>query len=100
MPRPKPADPWVNMPLRLTPAQKATLTKLAEADGITVSDVVRRMIDTAQPGRLFPQGPTLPPQRRDRVIDARPPNPVVSSLDIPFGPQPTKPGARLKKDRK
>lgn len=45
MPRPKPAEPWVNIVVRLTPDQAAAMRLWAKHNGQTVSGAFRSMAD-------------------------------------------------------
>ena len=46
MPRPKPSEPWINIALRLTPAQAAKVQQAADNAGCSRTDALRHMIDS------------------------------------------------------
>lgn len=50
MPRPKPSEPWVQVALRLTPAQAAKVQTLVDnSGGFSFSGAIRHMIECYEP---------------------------------------------------
>jgi hypothetical protein len=86
MPRPKPSEPWVNIALRLTPAQAERVRARAKNRGLSVTDAIREIIDQST-------GSGLPTPERQAEIKAH----VAAKQSEPIGRPKAKPGSLLKK---
>ena len=80
MPRPKPSEPWVNIALRLTPAQAAKVQQVADNSGWSRTDALRHMIDFYE---------VMSVEERGRIMQ--------EITDRVYGRPKAKPGSLLKK---
>ena len=90
MPRPKPAEPYVSIVLRLTPGQAEKARSWAKNRGLTVSDMFRDLVDD-----LVEKPAADPAQDRPLLVarlgDVRKPG------EPPLSRPKAAPGSRLKK---
>lgn len=83
MPRPKPSEPWITIPVRVTAAQRAALDAYRETNGLpTLADALRHMIDRPPSTYAsFKAGRALAEQEV-RHLDGDPTNNDLSNLKL------------------